>query len=67
MIRSMDPKFYSLERTSACHGDDNPDGWGFELTYKCGGDIMEFILPDHIAIEWCITILKMLAERGLHV
>lgn len=45
---STDPKHYKVERTSACHGKDNPNGFGWVVTYDDGKVKKEMTLPDNI-------------------
>jgi len=53
-------QYYNFERTSACHGKDNPGGHGWYIEYVGGrGDsCVDIILPDNVAIEFARAILK---------
>lgn len=50
------PENFALERTSACHGGDNPGGYGWRMTY-CDGEVQKVIvIPDNVMREWANNI-----------
>lgn len=46
------PEYFSIERTSACHGEENPGGFGWLITYDDGVSRRQVTIPDNVADTW---------------
>jgi hypothetical protein len=60
---------YTFERTSACHGEGNPGGFGWLIEFAIDGKDNyggpshgSFTMPDNIAIEFAKMVLEHQAK-----